>query len=86
MNNKETNLTDINKLFVNYCENNKLPDTKLLYRKNPNIKFSYANCSVFVNSCVNGHLNVVRWLYSIKSGVFDRLCDFIQLFNTVTTK
>ncbi len=56
MNNKETNLTGINKLFVNYCENNKLPDAKLLYRKNPNIKFSYANCSAFVNACVNGHL------------------------------
>ncbi len=70
-------------MFIEYCRNGNLKEAKDYFIQNPNIKISTDGCKAFRVACKYGNLDIVKWLYSIKSCVINKSCDFTKLLNDV---
>lgn len=55
--------------FINVIKEGNLLDIQNYYNDNPDIE-KYTNCSnAFCNACVNGHLEVAKWLLKVKPNI-----------------
>lgn len=69
--------------FINYCKKGDLNAAKDFFIRNPSTKISTNNYEAFVVACINGNIDIVQWLYSIKSSVINRSCNFSELVDDI---
>lgn len=69
--------------FINYCQKGDLIAAKEFFIRNPSLKISAGGCEAFVVACINGNIDIIKWLYSIKSTVINRACNFPELVNDI---